>query len=85
MARGELRDSEGILPSGVGFMAAMSMNWEGKVMVPAARDYDPESICATILGAMEKQSTPPLLNEPPTTADTLCPRSIMSPPPSCTR
>jgi ssDNA-binding Zn-finger/Zn-ribbon topoisomerase 1 len=44
------------------------------IMVPAARDYDTESIRATILGAMEKQSTPPLLSEPPTTADTLCPR-----------
>jgi hypothetical protein len=33
---GELRLSAGILPSGVGFIAAASMNCEGKVIVLAA-------------------------------------------------
>jgi hypothetical protein len=38
ISRGEQCDSPGILPSGVGFMVATSMNCEGKVMVPAARE-----------------------------------------------
>ncbi len=36
ISRGLERDSAGILPSGVGFMAATSMNCAGKVTVPAA-------------------------------------------------
>ena len=35
---GELRDSAGIFPSGVGFIAATSMNCDGNVIVPAARE-----------------------------------------------
>jgi hypothetical protein len=38
ISRGDDLDSPGIFPSGVGFIAATSMNCDGKVMVPAARE-----------------------------------------------